>query len=93
VELARFETFKPYEESMVVALTRIQKLANIFISMAETIATEKYPFQHSQILILWSEPGRGKTHLIEALINKLKDETPMALDGIFYQGRILLLIM
>ncbi len=80
---ARFTELDRYSEELSIIADRVERLAHVLISLEEKITSAQYPFDHAQMLILWGLPGRGKTYLIEALINEIKDKAPNMLRMIY----------
>lgn len=78
-----FDDFEPSTPERQKLLSVMQGLAAQMVDKRSKIAKEKYPFDAAKLIILWGKPGRGKTHLIEALINRLRVEAPELLQKIF----------
>lgn len=75
---ASFERYTPEQEPIV---TRLQSIAQQLVAK-EAILTDEFPFANGRILFLTSEPGHGKTHLVEAIINHIADHKPELLGKI-----------
>lgn len=71
-----FEGYVPETESQQVVKEGIARLAESLIERRAEIATEALPFDRARWIMLHGAPGVGKTHLIESLVNKLKEEAP-----------------
>ncbi len=74
---ASFQLYDPEQAKVVELLTG---LADQIIARAPQIASEEFPFDSGKILFIHGEPGRGKTHLVEALINRIKQEAPTLIE-------------
>jgi chromosomal replication initiation ATPase DnaA len=57
---------------------RLQSIAQQLVAK-EAILTDEFPFANARIMFLTSEPGHGKTHLVEAIINHIADHKPAML--------------
>lgn len=78
-----FESFKPFNDQQRNVLDTIKAIADQLIKKSEKIIGEEFPFDNAQMLILSGKAGRGKTHLIEALVNHIKEKSPDLLGKIF----------
>ncbi len=75
-----FEKYDPEQEKFVQV---VKRLADQIVAKADAICTQPYPFEHARLLIFWGEPGVGKTHLIEALVNHVKQAAPQVLAKMY----------
>ncbi|MBP9809808.1 hypothetical protein KBF38_16020 [bacterium] len=71
-----FSTFEAQTESQRTVSGLLQGLANQVIDCRDVIANTAQPFSQPCLFFLWGEPGRGKTHLVEAFVNKIRREAP-----------------
>lgn len=71
-----FENFTPSTDSQSQVQELLQGLAQQVIEAKDTIATQTQPFGDACLIFLYGEPGRGKTHLVEAFVNELKAAAP-----------------
>lgn len=78
-----FESFKPKTDSQNKALLLMQKVAEQLVEKRMKIVSERYPFDNAKMLTLVGDPGRGKTHLVEALVNYLRVNAPEILQKVF----------
>jgi predicted ATPase len=67
-----FDTFKVYDPAQQQVVDLLGNVADQVIARTPRILEEEFPFDNGKILFLWSEPGRGKTHLVEAFINRIR---------------------
>lgn len=61
----------------------LQRLTDGLLARAEQIKRETWPFDHARLIILWGKPGRGKSHLVEAVINHIKVHDPDLLQRVW----------
>ena len=78
-----FENFEALSDDRNKLLDLLIKIANNILAKKDLVLKEEFPFEHARMLILWGKPGRGKTHLIEALINFIKMNAPDLLKKIY----------
>jgi chromosomal replication initiation ATPase DnaA len=71
-----FENFTPSTDSQSQVQELLQGLAQQVIEAKDTIATQTQPFGDACLIFLHGKPGRGKTHLVEALVNEIKAAAP-----------------
>lgn len=71
-----FENFTPSTDSQSRVHELLQGLAQQVIEAKDTIATQTQPFGDACLIFLHGEPGRGKTHLVEAFVNAIKAAAP-----------------
>lgn len=71
-----FSSFEAQSESQRTVSGLLQGLTNQVIDCREAIANTAQPFSEPCLFFLWGEPGRGKTHLVEAFVNKIRSEAP-----------------
>jgi chromosomal replication initiation ATPase DnaA len=71
-----FESFELYEPDQQKVVDLLTGVAQQVITKADQIMTEEFPFAAGKILFLHGEPGRGKTHLVEAFINRILKARP-----------------
>src|SRR5690242_15561595 len=70
---ASFEVYDPAQQKVIDLLTG---LSDQIIARADSIMKSEFPFDRGKILFLWSKPGFGKTHLLEAMINRVLQAAP-----------------
>ncbi len=71
-----FDRFELYCEEQLPIVARLQGLAEQIVSKGDQILSDEFPFAHGRIMFLTSDPGYGKTHLVEAVINHVADKRP-----------------
>ena len=67
-----FATFEVYDPAQQQVVDLLRRVADQVVERGPRILTEEFPFDNGKILFLWSEPGRGKTHLVEAFVNHIR---------------------
>lgn len=82
-----FATFKVYRPEQQPVVDLLSKLAERVIGYAPQLVADENPFTEGKILSITGQPGRGKSHLTDAFINKIKDGDPRALSRVVYQSR------
>ena len=80
---ATFENFKADTAERKQLLAYFKKIAEELVKHSDAFIREEYPLDHARMIILHGKPGRGKTHLIEALINYIRLNAPQLLSRIF----------
>ena len=78
-----FDSFEVCVPEQQEHLSLIRGIAEQLVSKADHILNSSYPFDHARFLIFHGKPGRGKTHLIEGLINYLKVHAPQVLKKVY----------
>lgn len=78
-----FDSWQTTTADQVELKANMLQLANSLLAQAERIKSETWPFDHARMIILWGKTGRGKTHLIEALINHIKGHDSELLEQIW----------
>ncbi len=78
-----FENFKVYDPRQQQVLDTMQGLAHQIVENADAIAGQEYPFPYGQMIFLWSEPGHGKSHLLEAFARYILENAPELLDSLY----------
>lgn len=73
---ATFENYVPGTESQQQAYDMMLKVTNSVIGMQDKIMAEDNPFQRANLIFMSGAPGLGKSHLQEAMINKINREAP-----------------
>ncbi len=93
-----FENYRPQNDNQTAAAKNLGSLAQSLVdnrtmfppaptSRAFGAAARPSPFPNGMIVFLHGTPGTGKSHLVEALVNKLKADAPeVAQDIYFYRG-------
>jgi len=71
-----FDAFEVYHQGQQDIVDTMTELADQIIGSANTIVNDEYPFPFGQIIFLWSEVGQGKTHLLEAFVNRVLKQAP-----------------
>lgn len=71
-----FESFELYDPAQQQVVDLLTSVADQVIERAPVIMSEEFPFESGKILFLHSEPGFGKTHLVEAFINRILKAVP-----------------
>lgn len=85
---SRFDSYEPGTESQQEALERFTRLAAAITNSAEKILSSAYPFEHGRFIFVSGNPGVGKTHLLEALINEVTGNVPELARRIYlFRGR------
>lgn len=83
-EESTFANFKAKNATQRRVLGRLQTLAEGIIERAEDILTKEYPFSYGQMIFIWGPPGRGKSHLVEAIVNHIRQNKPELLGKIYF---------
>ncbi len=78
-----FENFEVLNDGLGSLVGNLQKLAGGIIAKSEHILALRNPFADAKLIILHGKPGRGKTHLVEALINALAKGDPRLLSRVY----------
>jgi DNA replication protein DnaC len=78
-----FANYVPKTPSQTEAAQIFQKVAGLIIEQANNIRTSEYPFPHARLLSFFGGPGRGKSHLMEALVNDILQQAPDLKEKIF----------
>lgn len=71
-----FANFEVQTEGQQLAFDVLRTLADQVVAASQHIATIRQPFDEPSLLFLWGQPGRGKTHLVEAFVNRIRLEAP-----------------
>lgn len=71
-----FSNFEAQTKSQKNVFELLQRLAQQVVDCRDVIANTEKPFAEPCLLFLWGEPGRGKTHLLEAFVNQICREAP-----------------
>jgi DNA replication protein DnaC len=79
---ASFKTYGEHAQRQQQIANDLMALADQVVSAAPLFATERCPFPHAQMFFLYSGPGRGKSHLVEAIINWIKEKAPQMLPRV-----------
>lgn len=77
-----FQNFEIYSDEQRPIVARLQNLADQVINKGDRILQDEFPFDSGRIMFLTSPPGHGKTHLVEAVINRIADKSPKLLSKI-----------
>ncbi|QQG36231.1 MAG: hypothetical protein HYS17_00105 [Micavibrio aeruginosavorus] len=97
-----FSNYAPQNENQKTAASNLRALAQSFVDNKALFAggaaalspsfghvAKPSPFPDGMIIFLHGTSGTGKSHLIEAVINQLKDDAPEILPSIyFYRGKL-----
>lgn len=75
-----FDRFELYCAEQKPIVGRLQSLAEQLVGKSDQILNQEFPFAHGRIMFLTSDPGYGKTHLVEAVINHVADKRPELLS-------------
>ncbi len=81
-----FANFKVYQPEQQVVLDTMKTLAQQIVDNAPLIVGQEYPFPYGQVIFLWSQPGHGKSHLLEAFASHILAEAPQ-LERSLYLAR------
>ncbi|MDP3507973.1 MAG: DnaA/Hda family protein [Candidatus Melainabacteria bacterium] len=71
-----FANFKVYQPEQQAVLDTMVTLAQQIVDNSKLIVGQEYPFPFGQIIFLWSQPGHGKTHLLEAFASHILTHAP-----------------
>ena len=84
-----FDTYAPQEgaQSQLEVKQAMLDLANNLIAASQGYYETGNPLQDGAFFILSSPPGRGKTHLMEALINHVSSAEPNMINYMFLLKR------
>lgn len=74
--MSTFENFEVYDDRQREAVDNLTRLADSIVEKQAAVAASEYPFAAAKIVFLWSPPGRGKTHLVEAIVNRVRQRAP-----------------
>jgi len=80
---SRFDGYKPSTDIQSQALQTMQGLAQNFIHLKDQFAKSSNPFASGAFFVLSGGPGRGKSHLLEALIQDVSEHAPNVKDRMF----------
>ena len=78
---ATFETFEVTNDDQMNAVECLSMLADSIAKKAPDILFKPNPFDYGRFVFLVGKPGRGKTHLVEAFANRLKQKAPALVKG------------
>ncbi|MBY0552724.1 MAG: hypothetical protein K2W95_35905 [Candidatus Obscuribacterales bacterium] len=67
-----FEEFQVYDSAQQRVVDLLKRVADHLLGRAPDVLNNEFPFDNGKVLFLWSKPGFGKTHLLEAFINRVK---------------------
>ncbi len=70
-----FELYSPEQKPV----DRLQAVAAQIVGKCDAILRDDFPFANGRLLFLTSDPGHGKTHLVEAVINYVAEHKPQLL--------------
>ncbi|MDR3423792.1 MAG: hypothetical protein P4M13_01760 [Alphaproteobacteria bacterium] len=73
---SRFSNYDPQTSEQRAALEIVRAMAGSIIENAENLAAGRASFTDGALWVLSGGPGVGKTHLIEAFINEIREKTP-----------------
>jgi chromosomal replication initiation ATPase DnaA len=71
-----FDNFEVQSEGQRLAFDLLSTLAEQVVAASQHIASIAQPFDEPSLLFLWGQPGRGKTHLVEAFVNRIRVDAP-----------------
>jgi DNA replication protein DnaC len=74
-----FERYEPKTASQREAHVQFQRLVDGLIANEAAILASEHPFPAARLIFLWGAPGTGKTHLVEALIHRVRQRAPKLL--------------
>lgn len=80
---SRFDTYKPNTESQRDAMQTLQAISDQFVGLKDQFSRNANPFGSGAIFVLSGGPGRGKSHLLEALIQDVTERAPNVVDNMF----------
>lgn len=75
-----FENFEIYDDVQGEAVGSLEMLADSIVEKQSAIVSQEYPFDAGRIIFLWSPPGRGKSHLVEAIVNRIRQRAPKLIE-------------
>jgi DNA replication protein DnaC len=78
-----FDSYKPQTEEQKEALAWMSGMADWLISLQDSFAGGSNPLEDGTLFFLSGQPGTGKTHLLEAVINDIRERAPELLDSIY----------
>jgi predicted ATPase len=76
-----FERYQPQTPAQREARLQLQRLADGLVAHEAAILASEHPFPRARLIFLWGTPGTGKTHLVEALINRVREKAPRLLHA------------
>lgn len=79
-----FGGFTIYNDGQKPVVELLQRLSDKVVDYAAQLVADENPFEEGKILSIVSPPGRGKTHLVEAFINRLKEAEPRVLSRVLH---------
>lgn len=71
-----FELYKPASPAQTEAHIQLQRLADGIVAKQDTVLAEEHPWPKAKLIFLWGPPGAGKTHLVEAVVNRVREKAP-----------------
>lgn len=87
-ETSTFEEYQIFDPSQAAALQVFENMSQSLIGNSEKITDaltkKESPFDAGQLYIATGNPGVGKTHLLEAMLNKTLAEKPELREAIYF---------
>lgn len=78
-----FDNYRVYHPGQQKVVDMLRSLAQQIVDNADFIDGNEYPFQYGQWISLYSEPGHGKSHLLESFARHIMDNAPRLASSIF----------
>lgn len=80
-----FDKFVPQTDSQRDAMTAMQTIADQLVAASDYITESgiSSPFNAASMFVLAGGPGRGKTHLLESVINEVGQKAPGVLSKMY----------
>lgn len=78
-----FDNFEIYQEEQLTAVMAMKQLAQQIVNNAQRIHGQEYPFPFGKVIFLWSEPGHGKSHLLESFAAYILAEAPQLAASLY----------
>ena len=73
---ATFQAYNPTHPSQEVAVNLLKRLVTGLVNKESSIVSSPRPFERGRMVFLQGPPGLGKTHLLEAVVNALREQAP-----------------
>lgn len=80
---SRFDTYKPSTDSQRQAIETIQAISDQLVGLKDQFARSANPFASGAMFVLTGGPGRGKSHLLEALVHDVAERAPSVVEKMF----------
>lgn len=73
---ATFQAYSPTHPSQEAAANHLNRLVTGLVAKQASIMCAPRPFERGRMIFLQGPPGLGKTHLLEAVVNALREQAP-----------------